>query len=182
MHCNFADQQDITCVDKDVPLCRSTDHITQNSLIERQDLINHHKLSDTPCAAVGGCDLLFCHLSGLLAAHPYCGCQQMACRCHLSVCRRNHSVDWPLTEESPEDGAPPAEHHSGPPSSSAVPWNGGWWRIRRERRWIRYCPHVHGYFAKQIFFPISLKKKEILSTWPAFKKNISLHMRMQKWF
>lgn len=118
-------------------------HITQNSSTDRQDLITHHthvqthppahtQHSSCRCAAVGACDLLFCHLSGLLAAHPYCGCQRKTCRWHPSDCRPIHSPDWPQTEESPGGGAPAAEHHSGPPSSSAVPWKGRarWWRIR----------------------------------------------------
>lgn len=112
--------------------------ITKNRLINRQDFINHHTFRHTQTYTHSSCsNLLFCHPSLLLAAHPYCGCQQKACRCHPSVCRQIRSADWPLTEESPEGGAPAAEHRSGPPSSSAVPCKGRGWRTRRWRRWIR---------------------------------------------
>lgn len=89
--------------------------------------------SSCRCATVGVCNLLFCHPSGLLnlAVHPCCGCQRKACHWHLSLCRPIHSADWPLTEESPEGGALPAEHHSGPPSSSAAPRKG---RARQRRK------------------------------------------------
>lgn len=97
----------------------------------------HTEHSSCRCAAVGVCDLLFCRLSGLPAVHPCCGCQRKACHWHPSACRPSHSADWPLTEESLEGAAPAAEHHSGPPSSSAEPRKGRWWRIRWKKGWIR---------------------------------------------
>lgn len=117
-------------MNEEVCLCESTGHITLNSSTDKQDLITHHthvqthpdtQRSSCRCAAVGACDLLFCRLSGLLAAHPYCGCQRNACRLHPLVCRPFRSADWPLTEGNPEGGSPAVERHSGPPSSSAVP-------------------------------------------------------------
>lgn len=77
-------------------------------------------------AAVGVRHLLFGRpSSGLLAAHPCYGCQLKTHRCHPSVCHHIRSADWPLTEESPEQGSRAASRRfPGPPSFSATPWNG----------------------------------------------------------
>lgn len=68
------------------------------------------------------CNSLFCRLCGSLPQSLYCGCQTRPCPQRPSGC---HPADWPPMEGSPEGGVPCAELHSGPPSSSAVPGQGG---------------------------------------------------------
>lgn len=66
------------------------------------------------------CNSLFCRLCGSLPQSQTRPCPQRPSGCHPV-----HPADWPPMEGSPEGGVPCAELHSGPPSSSAVPGQGG---------------------------------------------------------
>lgn len=99
---------------------------THHSTLTRTDTPREpHTPSSNTRSHTQACNSLFCRLCGSLPQSLYCGCQTRPCPQRPSGCHPVHPADWPPMEGSPEGGVPCAELHSGPPSSSAVPGQGG---------------------------------------------------------